>query len=589
MKILYIPVFKVAVNYDVSFGRRWSLLEHLILVDLIGNRRSVVELAEDGNVPERLVIEALINLLRVNWVEVRSTSQGILYTATAAGARRASEGDLPAELRARSKWISLCLDRLTGDWLRSDDLDLVHESDLPLDAVCLSPEIGSIDLNNSSIRSLLYLDQLESLQPSELRFRFSTLAFARVGLEFENDPQALPPYCSLELRSRVSLEASDVPDTPSEKWNTKPKYFSREIRDDLDASKIVVGGEEHFALVQRALENAKSIVIIHSCFISAVTVRRLLPDFEKAARRKIRVELLWGLDSDPEDLDKNEKIKDVLQELKHLTIHSRERVKLAERSSYSHAKVLIYDDRKSGHWVTALGSCNFLSTNYDALDVSVVVRSFELTSRLLAWLIRTQTPASGPLPRLARRLNRIWNDVRRLTVSQGECGQHKLELLMDGDHYAAVRYARDCAQDQIILACDLFGKAAETSAIVPMESAAKHGCNVSICYQRESSFLIEEGARPDAEKLNNRGITLLKINELHGKFLLWDDEGLIVSSFNWLSTVSEGAPDLGAELGIKFEGPKLRSAFLEALERLRGTLREQEGHEISVTVKGVES
>lgn len=586
MKIVYIPVYKVAVNYDVSFGRRWSLLEHLILVDLIGERRSVSELAEDGNVPERLVIEALINLLRVNWVEVRSTSQGILYTATAAGARRASEGDLPAELKSQSKWISLCLDRLTGDWLRSDDLDLIHDADLPQDAACLEPTVGSIDLKDASIRGLLYLDQFESLQPTEPRFRFSTLAYARVGLEFDNDPEGLPPYCSLELRNRVSSEAAFVPDTPGEKWSTKPKYSFHEIRDNIDSSRIIVGGDAHLDLLKTALKEAASYVVIHSCFISASTVEQLLPDFEKAAKRKIRVELLWGLNSDPEDRKKIEKIKDIQQVLRGLTIHARERVKLAERSSYSHAKVLIYDEKQTGRWICVVGSCNFLSTAYDALDVSIMVKSYGLASQLLSWLIKCQSPSSGPLPPVAKRLNRIWNDVRCLSDTVGEFGSHKIELLMDGDHYAAVRYARNHAEAQIQIACDLFGKAAETSVLVPLEGAADDGCTVNICYQRASDFLIEEGAKPDPELLKQRGIALHQINELHGKFLLWDDEGLIISSFNWLSTVSEGTPDLGAELGVMIEGPALRQEFMAALEKLSGTEREVEGVQVSKILQG---
>ncbi|MCV0429600.1 MAG: phosphatidylserine synthase, partial [Roseibium sp.] len=410
MKIIYIPVFKVAVNYDVSFGRRWSLLEHLILVDLIGKRRSVSELAEDGNVPERLVIEALINLLRVNWVEVRSNAQGILYTATAAGARRASEGTLPAELKEQSKWISLCLDRLTGDWLRSDDLDLVHDAELPPEATCIEPTIGSIDLKDAAIRDLFYLDQFESLQPTEPRFRFSTLAYARVGLEFDNDPDGLPPYSSLELCNRVSMEAAAVPDSPSEKWLTKPKYSHQGIRDEIDFSRIIVGGSDHLNLVVEALESAKSCVVIHSCFISAATVKHLLPYLEKAARRKVKIELLWGLNYDPESQKGEEKLKDVQSVLKRLSVHAQSRVKLAERSSYSHAKVLIYDEKQTGQWVSVVGSCNFLSTAYDALDVSIVVRSFGLTSRLIAWLVKSQSPASGPLPSVAKRLNQIWNN-----------------------------------------------------------------------------------------------------------------------------------------------------------------------------------
>jgi hypothetical protein len=63
MKAVYVPVFRVAVSYTVSFGRRWSVLEHLLLIELAKSKRSLMELAEAANLPERLVVEALINLM----------------------------------------------------------------------------------------------------------------------------------------------------------------------------------------------------------------------------------------------------------------------------------------------------------------------------------------------------------------------------------------------------------------------------------------------------------------------------------------------------------------------------------------------
>jgi hypothetical protein len=69
----------MAVSYSVSFGRRWSVLEHLMLIELTTARRSVAHLAAATLLPERLVIEGLINLLRFGWIEVRSTDAGVQF------------------------------------------------------------------------------------------------------------------------------------------------------------------------------------------------------------------------------------------------------------------------------------------------------------------------------------------------------------------------------------------------------------------------------------------------------------------------------------------------------------------------------
>jgi hypothetical protein len=49
MTAVYVPVYRMAVGYTVTFGRRWSLLEHLLLTELAITRRSVRYLAEASN------------------------------------------------------------------------------------------------------------------------------------------------------------------------------------------------------------------------------------------------------------------------------------------------------------------------------------------------------------------------------------------------------------------------------------------------------------------------------------------------------------------------------------------------------------
>ena len=54
----------------------------LLLIELADQRHSVAVLATQVSLPERLVIEALINLLRAGWIEVRSTESGVQFGAS---------------------------------------------------------------------------------------------------------------------------------------------------------------------------------------------------------------------------------------------------------------------------------------------------------------------------------------------------------------------------------------------------------------------------------------------------------------------------------------------------------------------------
>ena len=146
-----------------------------------------------------------------------------------------------------------------------------------------------------------------------------------------------------------------------------------------------------------------------------------------------------------------------------------------------------------------------------------------------------------------------------------EKGTHRLKLLADHDHYACVTGARDHARTRIVIGCDLWGLAAETSVLVPMERAAELGRRVHLMYQRPSKRLSEEGRIPDADVARKRGLFIEQRTKLHGKFLLWDQEALAVTSFNWMSTVVDGARAKSAELGVLIEGPGLGLEFARKL------------------------
>jgi phosphatidylserine/phosphatidylglycerophosphate/cardiolipin synthase-like enzyme len=554
--ILYIPVFKLACSYPVSLGRRWSVIEHLLLVKLAQEKLSLDQITRISKLPRRLVIEALINLLRAGWIEMRSTDQTVLFGTTPAGARRASEEDLPVQVNHAVKWASLCVDRLTGAWFRSDDLQLVYRDDLPRDAELVDPRLHSFEPRDLP-RELLYLSADEALEPAEPSFRTPSRPYARVDVTFDRI-EGLPGYSPLDLQSEIAAE--------SEKRQTSPRPLSfrvavqddpGEVRVHIAEKDIAVGGEAHWEFVTSALERAKSTVIIHSCFLHPEVVGRLVPHFEKAARRKVRVELLWGLVHDPEDTEKRKAIPDSEKALEGIAKAVRSRVQMSTISSRSHSKMILYDDKSSGDWVAIVGSCNWLSSWYDAIDVSLRVANAQLVGLLLNRLIATQQPAAGGWPPLSTRLNRVWQQVR---LHRGKPnGDHKLRLISDNEHYAIVTAARDAAIESsppadIVVGCDLYGLSAETAVLTPLETAAAAGCGVTLLYQRPSRYLEEEGRRPDAVACARRGLFLERIDKLHGKFLICGDDEFTVSSFNWLSTALDGTRSRNAEFGLLVAG-----------------------------------
>ncbi|TPG21766.1 hypothetical protein EAH87_04825 [Sphingomonas koreensis] len=323
-------------------------------------------------------------------------------------------------------------------------------------------------------------------------------------------------------------------------------------------------GTAQLAIIQEALRTAHTIAVIHSCFLGKSTIRALLPDLEAAAKRKVKVDLLWGLAQKDEGKIAT-KVSDANAILDELGPTYRKRVQLSPRSSGSHAKVMVYDDAKSGAWISVVGSCNFLSTDFDAVDVSLRMRSPGMAVRILAWLLIMQIPTAGSWPPVARRLDRAWLAARALVTRGPEIGSHGLALAIDSDHYALIRTARDGADTDIVATCDLLGIAAETSAFVPLAEAASYGVKVSLFYQRASDLLESEGRVPNRRDLKERGLDIDVVDELHAKLLLWGGSDFVATSFNWLATSVDSTRSRGLEIGVHVVGLGPRAWLREKL------------------------
>jgi phosphatidylserine/phosphatidylglycerophosphate/cardiolipin synthase-like enzyme len=81
--------------------------------------------------------------------------------------------------------------------------------------------------------------------------------------------------------------------------------------------------------------------------------------------------------------------------------------------------------------------------------------------------------------------------------------------------------------------------------------------------------VVEERDRV-AAALSELGITLLSANNIHGKFLIWDEEALLITSFNWLATTPDPWKPRGAEIGIIVKGPGLAAELQDRFCQLAG-------------------
>lgn len=558
---VFVPLFKVGVAYVVRQGRAWTNLEHALLWTVNEAPTSLDELVKLSNMPVRLVIQSLLELMTRGWVSLNTSGGSVRFEATLSGAEVAPKTYLPAFISTATRTDTLCLDRLVGSALDPDDLTLVHVEKIPKGAVVLAARTFKPEVRPGDSIERLYMLEDETFEDWVDHRLHSPNFYAALRVSGDT-VTGLPPYASLALHQAILEELAEI-DVEVEAGTAAPItpfLESQSIATSVCVDDLVVGGAAHKATIIRVLEQARSTVVIHSCFVSPGTMQEMMPLVHAAAKRGVQVDMLWGLRYEQAQDWARRGIKAAREAIAKLPADIRSRVRFSDRESGSHAKIIIADSGPHGAFEGFVGSCNWLATKFDALDVSLRLRDPRLLGALAAVLATLRIPAHGE-----------WNvDVHRLLRLRVQLGKQKplegsakVSLIFDREHLALVRLARDRAAARIVSACDLLGPAGETSVFVPMRTAAKDGVAIDLIYNRPTDNLEEEVVAAARRQLEVAGVNLTQSRaELHGKFLVWDDESLCVTSFNWLATTPDRWKPRAAEVGVFVAGADLNADLL---------------------------
>lgn len=101
-------------------------------------------------------------------------------------------------------------------------------------------------------------------------------------------------------------------------------------------------------------------------------------------------------------------------------------------------------------------------------------------------------------------------------------------------------------------------------------AAGRPGVNVVIVYTQTSGPIKNRHGRALAEEARGNGVTLARTPKrlpLHGKFVAWDQDDVIVTSLNWASASSD--PDFPwGDIGVHVHSERIASDVLVRLEAL---------------------
>lgn len=605
--IVFLPVSRYKIEYQVAAGRPYSRFERLLLEAVASEQEgnSLDVLHRTFHVHRRVVIEGLVTLMQAGWIAIRATTdarQGFVMT-TAGQQALGNPNELPKNISVFKRTGFVVGERVEGQLARGGDIRFSTRAELAphWDAGVAIPK-GRIP---HPVEEGLVLPLLRRYPGEWIRACDSidivrdSADFVLADVDTNNQvitgvPQEWIPLLRDELLERVrqrekrlAIEGKSPEDHALRKFVRQVGPVVANDPDEWllapDAGRIIAGSDEHHAILEDRLANARSYVAIVSGRLDLRTVEQLAEPLRAAVRRGVLVDILWGIEPSTSERSAHKAALDVLKKLdwdSHQAVGFG-RLSVGKDPSRSHAKFIISDAGEE--FEAIVGSYDWLAGNDGAprIDISIVLREGGPVGRLC----RILADLSAKDPRLAtgagviRLRNAAANLDRRLAEDEARnvtghvesapndktpAGLIRARLVIGRKHNAVLDALAKKTTRRLVVASHVLGRGSEAAFNVLRTALQQRACpNVEVLYGvRNGSSVDEQRAASEFEKL---GGVLRCEDRLHAKFAVCDDDVVIITSFNWLSPDWERAQPSSGEIGFVLIGEREGARLLERL------------------------
>lgn len=585
-ELIYValPVIQQSYEFQLEKGRRWNVVEHMILQSVCASGQTAGDISQSGNMPRRVALEALIRLMRAGWVELLTKGNQVLFVPTIRGHEVAKLPELPMTSETMNRRISFAVDLITGTIFKKRDLKLMREDEWT--KFCKDknskeiqrPEMQDVDFGHSAsiMRTLVRDDEkVIRIKPSQ-HPHLNRLAIITVrGVNVDGLPSQMnESLLSILLKAaseknvETSSSSSVLPVTITPIRSTAKMRPTRNV--DIRQTDYLLGGQEHQEFLNKTLLKARKIVIIHSTFLRCDAGLAFTESLRTAINRGVKVHIFWGQSDEPGKLSSSRKeAEDLRSELLAQGLHPN--VIVHNASTGSHSKIIVADNGGLGY-IAAIGSCNWLSTGFTSYEASVVLRDHGLVSDVLFELSEMSRPSNRDFPEISTHFLEL---ARQLLLRPSRSGGARVKILLGQEHDDCVLETRDKAQNQVDVISHRLGVRAFPSIVLPMIAAATHrGISTKLYYSQSVKPVTLEDAQKTKISISHEGINLSAVRRpiVHAKMLLRDDDFSVITSLNWLS--ADVRPDQKhQEIGVAIESSNTARFLREQFEfRVNGVI-----------------
>ncbi|WP_334325988.1 phospholipase D-like domain-containing protein [Gilliamella apicola] len=606
-----IPVYAGAHKFQIIKKSPWGVLDHFILSHLAKTPSSLTKLSYDSNLPSQIILQIIIPFMKLGWVEIIQNKKEYLLRCTPLGMVITDYDELPTIYEPYFSIRSFIIDPVTGGCYRSSKkqkgFETFYETRLK-DVLSSKQNVIKLKVNNqffephlSDIYSCI-AEKDEKILGFESRLQEKPYRENRRYLlakvdEF-NTISGIPENISQELSTNI-LELVNkhrdylkvTQNIRTEPQKTTPKsYQVNALRKNFcthtlseNQMFLVIGGKKHFEHLKDMILNASSRLIIHSTFIHFDTelFKDILEMLKNAAKRTVKVDILWGQGQPSEPSDKFSKYKSALEKIEKINLEFEQEglsslIRLHIDSTDSHIKFLYADHNKKGDCVT-LGSCNWLASSFNRFEVStcfvntsIIKDVIDIASVLVNCKNRVSTALSKDLASLA---NSIGEKHRYQNIEHRDSSSAKVVLKSEHDIY--VRQARDKAKKKVFICSHRINHNVYRPIITPIKTLieTKPDIAVNVYYGLPSDGMKNKDVKNISSDTTKEKLVFKKLESpelIHAKILLWDEKDIIVSSLNWLSAsqATTYIEDEYDEIGIHISSAVIVNKFREAFKEI---------------------
>jgi hypothetical protein len=572
---IYLPAWHYRARAIVQRTWGWSPIEEMVLLTLDRMPGTIEDTATSLGIPIQVAGSTIARLMQFGLVEVRLSPVPQLAISSVGHDFIRLGGALPERTEDREIHISLVLEKVGHSVFRNRDVETAplyrlthadHKVNFPPgpDETDDTMAARVTQLVAGMLRPGEWLRGVQTINSVlERKYLAIELNDVKNGLLPEGASQELIGALQATIKTGILPEASDPQPSRSLTIDTM-----------VAADQLIVGGDQHLECFERIVGQAEEDVFVLSTFVTPhgekYTERheRVRIALEEACQRGVRCHLFYGT-----ALDAERKNAIAMQEL-NVRLSSVRRARgfvFAQRDSVrSHVKCLAADDGRGGA-VFVLGSSNWLSSPFSALEASVELTENHAAAVGLDLLRSIVSPLSGA-SRSIETLQFMASDLRRtrnpVSPSADESGgiPVRMSILQADDHERLLRKVAHEADERFVCCTNKVGAPMVPGLFNPAEIAGRRLDNVRVYYSRQTGPIKRRHVRAHRERLHGV-VDLIAVEDpqVHAKFLLWDRDQVVVSTMNWGS--QSGSPDNPLdEIGLHLEGAGLAGLLLAKFE-----------------------